>query len=153
VSIRAADNAAPVSNILFSEDCKRGHVFFAADGWEVALTRAESGLLKELARSPCQVLSRDQLRHAVAGRGADPLERSIDMLVARLRRKMELDPKLPRFLVTVPGVGYKLMARPRTAADTRHSKAQSTKPDTRHITALDRVALARHSYECSSGSP
>src|SRR6516165_1826088 len=77
--------SAPVSSILHIEDCKLdfgGCVFINADGREVALTRAESNLLKELASSPCQVLSREKLRHAVAGRGAEPFDRSIDMLVA-----------------------------------------------------------------------
>ena len=106
-----------------------------ADGREIALTRAESGLLKELARSPCQVLSRDRLRHAVAGRSADYFERSIDMLIARLRRKIEPDPKHPRFLVTVPRIGYKLIARPQSA-EARQSEAPSTEPETRQITAL-----------------
>ena len=108
----------------------------------MALTRAETELLKELAGSPGQILSRDKLRHAVAGRGAtpldrsmDPFDRSIDMLVARLRRKIEPNPKVPRFLVTVQGVGYKLMARA-ASADARRSGAEPTEPERRQITAL-----------------
>jgi DNA-binding winged helix-turn-helix (wHTH) protein len=77
----------------------------------VVLTRAESDLLKELVRSPRQVVSRDKLRYAVAGRSIDPFDRSVDMLVARVRRKIEPDPKVPRFLLTVLGVGYKLITR------------------------------------------
>ena len=88
------------------------HVYIDADGHELPLTRAEGVLLKELARGLGEGRSRDQLRHAVAGRSADPFDRSIDMLVARVRHKIEPDPKAPRFLITVPGVGYKLMARP-----------------------------------------
>src|SRR5215469_16001031 len=82
----ADSESSPVSNILCIEDCKldfAGCVFVDACGREVALTRAEANLLKELATSPCQVLSREKLRHAVAGRGAEPFDRSIDMLVAR----------------------------------------------------------------------
>ena len=85
----ADSKSSPVSSVLRIEDCKldfAGCVFVDGCGREVALTRAESNLLKELASSPCQVLSREQLRHAVAGRGAEPFDRSIDMLVARLRR-------------------------------------------------------------------
>ena len=74
------------------------HVFVDADGHEFPLTRAEGVLLKELARGLGEVRSRDQLRHAVAGRGADPFDRSIDNLVARLRHKIEPDPKTPRFI-------------------------------------------------------
>jgi DNA-binding response OmpR family regulator/class 3 adenylate cyclase/predicted ATPase len=131
-------NSSPVSSVLCIEDCKldfAGCVFVDACGREVALTRAESNLLKELASSPCQVLSRERLRHAVAGRGVEPFDRSIDMLVARLRRKIEPDPKAARFLVTVPGVGYKLMARPRSA-DARPPRAELVEPERRQLTAL-----------------
>src|SRR6516225_8633514 len=133
-----ASESSPVSGILCIEDCKLdfgGCVFVDACGREVALTRAESNLLKELASSPCEVLSREKLRHAVAGRGAEPFDRSIDMLVARLRRKIEPDPKAARFLITVPGVGYKLMARPRSA-DARPSGAKPAEPERRQLTAL-----------------
>src|SRR6516164_2839015 len=129
--------SSPVSGILCIEDCKLdfgGRVFVDAYGREVALTRAESILLKELASSPCQVLSREKLRRAVAGRGAEPFDRSIDMLVARLRRKIEPDPKVARFLVTVPGAGYKLIVRPR--ADARPSRAKPAAPERRQLTAL-----------------
>ena len=128
----------PVPSVLCLEDSKldfRGHAFVTPDGREVALTRAETDLLKGLARSPCQVVSRDKLRYAVAGRGADPFDRSMDMLVARVRRKIEPDPKVPRFLLAVPGVGYKLMARAQPA-EARPSGAGPTEPERRQITAL-----------------
>ena len=92
-----------------------GNVFVTPNDREVVLTRAESDLLKELVRSPRQVVSRDKLRYAVAGRGIDPFDRSVDMLVARVRRKIEPDPKVPRFLLTVLGVGYKLITRTQPA--------------------------------------
>ena len=130
--------------IVHIEDCTldlAGGIFVDAEGREVALTRAEMELLIELARNPGQILSRDKLRHAVAGRGAnpfyqsaDPFDRSIDMLVARLRRKIERDPKVPRFLVTMQGVGYKLMARPKSE-DARQS-SEPTELERRQITAL-----------------
>src|SRR6516225_595506 len=134
----ADSESSPVSSILCIEDCKldfAGCVFVDGCGREVALTRAESNLLKELASSPCQVLSRERLRRAVAGRGAEPFDRSIDMLVARLRRKIEPDPKAARFLVTVPGVGYKLMARPQSA-DAPPPRAEPAQPERRQLTAL-----------------
>jgi class 3 adenylate cyclase len=81
------------------------------------------------------VVSREKLRRAVAGRGAEPFDRSIDMLVARLRRKIEPDPKAARFLVTVPGVGYKLMVRPRSA-NARPSGAEPVEPERQQLTAL-----------------
>jgi predicted ATPase/class 3 adenylate cyclase/DNA-binding response OmpR family regulator len=135
---RTTDEPTPAPSVLSVDECKldlAGHVFVDANGREVALTRAEVELVKELARSPRQVLSRDSLRHAVAGRGADPFERSIDMLVARLRRKIEPYPKVPRILVTVPGVGYKLMVRPQSGG----GKPPTTGPtgsERRQVTAL-----------------
>jgi len=102
------------------EDCKldlAGHTFVDGRGREVRLTRAESALMTAFVDSPRRVLSRDRLRYAVAGRGAEPYDRSVDMLVARLRRKIEPDPKAPRFILSVPGVGYKFDVRPQSAAN------------------------------------
>ena len=101
-------------------DCKldlAGHTFVDGSGREVRLTRAETALLTAFVDSPRRVLSRDRLRYAVAGRGAEPYDRSVDMLVARLRRKIEPDPKAPRFILSVPGVGYKFDVRPQSAAN------------------------------------
>src|SRR5262249_39156195 len=70
------------------EDCKldlAGHTFVDCSGREVRLTRAEAALLTAFVDSPRRVLSRDQLRYAVAGRGAKPYDRSVNMLVARLQ--------------------------------------------------------------------
>src|SRR4029077_6030636 len=133
-----ACEARPAPGMLSIEDCRldlNGCVFVDAVGRGVALTRAETNLLKELAVSPCQVVSRDELRHAVTGRDPDPFDRSVDMLVARLRRKIEPDPKVPRFLVTVPGVGYKLLARPR-CAEVGQSGLKPNEPERRQVTAL-----------------
>jgi DNA-binding response OmpR family regulator len=102
------------------EDCKldlAGHTFVDGSGREVRLTRAETALLTAFVHSPRRALSRDQLRYAVAGRGAEPHDRSVDMLVARLRRKIEPDPKTPRFILSMPGVGYKFDVRPQSAAN------------------------------------
>ena len=92
-----------------------GRTCVDAKGQEVALTRAEFSLLLALARQPGRVLSRDELTRVVAGRGAEPDDRSVDVLMSRLRRKIEPDPKTPRIIVTVPGEGYKLTAKPQTA--------------------------------------
>jgi class 3 adenylate cyclase/DNA-binding response OmpR family regulator/predicted ATPase len=113
-----ADETVPAPVTI--EDCKldlAGHTFVDGSGREVRLTRAETALLTAFVDSPRRVLSRDQLRYAVAGRGAEPYDRSIDMLVARLRRKIEPDPKVPRFILSVPGVGYKFDVRPQSAAN------------------------------------
>jgi DNA-binding response OmpR family regulator/predicted ATPase/class 3 adenylate cyclase len=94
-----------------------GRSFVHADGRQVALTRAEAALLTALARSPGTVLSRDQLSYAVGGHGAELYGRGIDVLIGRLRRKIEPDPKLPRFILTVSGGGYKFATGPQTADD------------------------------------
>jgi DNA-binding response OmpR family regulator len=102
------------------EDCKldlASHTFVDGSGREVQLTCAEMALLTAFVDSPRRVLSRDQLRYAVAGRGAELYDRSVDMLVSRLRRKIEPDPKAPRFILSVPGVGYKFDVRPQSAAN------------------------------------
>lgn len=80
-----------------------------ATGQEVHLTRAEFDLLATLASRLGRVQTRDQLLDAVAGRGADPFDRTIDVLIGRVRRKIESDPKAPRLIVTVPGYGYKFV--------------------------------------------
>jgi DNA-binding response OmpR family regulator len=102
------------------EDCEldiASYTFTDGSGREVRLTRAETALLTAFVASPRRVLSRDQLRYAVARRGAEPYDRSVDMLIARLRRKIEPDPKAPRFILSVQGVGYKFDIRPQSAAN------------------------------------
>jgi DNA-binding response OmpR family regulator len=89
-----------------------------ASGRVVALTRAELTLLLSLARRPGRVVSRDELTRAVAGRGAEHGDRSVDVLISRLRRKIEANPKSPRVILTVPGAGYTLAAKPQIAAHT-----------------------------------
>jgi TolB-like protein len=87
-----------------------------SDGSEVPLTRSEFALLVQFVRNPGRVLSRDQLLDATAGRRAEPYDRSIDVLGGRLRRKIEPDPKVPRFMITVLGGGYKFAANVLEAA-------------------------------------
>jgi TolB-like protein/DNA-binding response OmpR family regulator len=95
-------------------------------GKEVPLTRAEFSLLLALARQPGRVLSRDELHRAMAGRGTEPDDRSVDVLISRLRRKIEADPKAPRIIVTMLGVGYKLIAKPTAAVPTLAETALPT---------------------------
>ena len=71
----------------------------------VRLTGAETSLLLVLARQPGQVFSRDELTRLCAIDGG---ERTIDVQVTRLRRKIEPDPRLPRYLQTIRGRGYVL---------------------------------------------
>lgn len=80
-------------------------------GAEVALTTGEFQLLQVLLDRPNQVLTRDQLLNALHGREAGPYDRSIDMQIGRLRRKLETDPAQPRLIKSVRGAGY-LFAAP-----------------------------------------
>src|SRR5262249_41642009 len=114
------DETAPSPPSLRIEDCELDlaqQTFVDGNGREMRLTRAEAALLRAFVASPCQVLSRDQLRLAVVGHGVGPYDRRVDMLVARLRRKIEPCPTASRFILTVPGVGYKFAARPQNTVD------------------------------------
>ena len=88
------------------------HSLTDATGNSVLLTPAEFRLLAALVRGAGRALSRDHLMQAMAGRDAEAFDRSVDVLVGRLRRKVEPDPKTPRLIVTVPGVGYRFTERP-----------------------------------------
>src|SRR5262245_46431845 len=84
------DESAPPPVSLRIEDCEldlTDQTFVDGNGREMRLTLAEAALLGAFVASPCQILTRDHLRRAVVGRGVDPYDRSVDMLVARLRRK------------------------------------------------------------------
>lgn len=74
---------------------------------EIGLTRAEFDLLTALVNSAGRVLSRDQLLDAIGSQFWTPVDRTIDVLVSRLRRKMEVDPKSPTIILTSHGYGYK----------------------------------------------
>jgi two-component system, OmpR family, response regulator len=81
------------------------------DGARVALTGAEFDLLFVFCERPRRVLSRDQLIDLTQGRSAAPFERSIDVLVSRLRQKMEKEPKEPRLIQTIRSGGYMFSPR------------------------------------------
>ncbi|MBI2255162.1 MAG: response regulator [Proteobacteria bacterium] len=78
---------------------------------EVELSTGEFDLLVALAERPQRVLSRDQLLDLTKGRTAQPFDRSIDVQIGRLRRKIESDPAQPRFITTVRGGGYMFAAK------------------------------------------
>ncbi len=76
-------------------------------GRPIELTPTEFELLLHLARSPGRVYTRSQLLDALHGVAFESYERAIDAHVKNLRRKIEPDPRQPRYLLTVYGVGYK----------------------------------------------
>lgn len=75
-------------------------------GAQVAITGAEFDLLRVFCERPQRVLSRDQLLDFTQGRSSGSLERSIDVLVSRLRRKIEVDQHRPEIIKTVRSGGY-----------------------------------------------
>ncbi len=76
------------------------------DGDLLHLTQAEYRILALLVRNPGRVIVRDDLMSAAAGRDWDPMDRSIDVHVSNLRKKLDLDPDLPSLIRTVRGAGY-----------------------------------------------
>jgi len=88
-------------------DAPRMHV--QVDGREVALTATEFQLLLYMARQPGRVFTRAQLLDAVHGVAIESYERAIDAHVKNIRHKIESDPRAPRHLQTVFGVGYRLV--------------------------------------------
>lgn len=81
---------------------------FSPDGVLVELTSGEFDLLHAFLLNPQRVLNRDQLLDIARGRVSGPFDRTIDVQVGRLRRKLEIDPKKPEIIKTVRGGGYML---------------------------------------------
>ena len=89
------------------------HRLFSADGAEIPLTSMEFDLLQAFARNPDRVLTRDRLLDIAHNKDADVFDRSIDVRMARIRRKIEIDPEKPQVLKTVRGAGYIFVSRAR----------------------------------------
>src|SRR5689334_22319531 len=85
-------------------------------GKALVLTAVEYDILLVLARSPGRVKSREQILNEVASRDFDGLDRSIDVHVSSLRKKLTDDPKNPRYIETIRSIGYR-MKRPEIVED------------------------------------
>ena len=81
-------------------------------GRAVELTATEFQLLLAMARQPGRVFTRSQLLDAIHGDAFEAYERAIDAHVKNIRHKIEPDPRAPRYLLTVFGVGYRLADAP-----------------------------------------
>jgi two-component system OmpR family response regulator len=109
-----AQPAAPASGPHASERIAVGrcqldltsHQLFDGEGREVPMTAMEFELLKYFVEHPHKVLSRDQILTSTRNRDWEPFDRSIDIRIARLRRKIESDPDNPQAIRTVRGAGY-----------------------------------------------
>lgn len=97
-----AEQAAFGHYVLDKEAAK----LLAEDGSEVQLTAMEYRLLKVFAENKGRVLNRDQLLEHAHDRSWDPFDRSIDIRISRLRRKLETNPEKPQIIRTVRGIGY-----------------------------------------------
>jgi two-component system phosphate regulon response regulator OmpR len=82
------------------------HRLFDATGNEITLTSMEFDLLKAFAQHPNRVLSREQLLDLAHNRDGDVFDRSIDVRITRIRKKIEVDAEKPQVLKTVRGAGY-----------------------------------------------
>jgi DNA-binding response OmpR family regulator len=76
------------------------------DDTEIQLTAMEFNLLKAFAANRGRVLNRDQILEQAHDRTWDPFDRSIDIRISRLRRKIEKNPEKPTIIKTVRGIGY-----------------------------------------------
>ena len=116
-----------------------GHSLTGPDSVGISLRRSEFHLLLAFLRAPGRVLSRDHLLDAVAGRQSAAFDRSIDVLVGRLRRKIEADPKSPALIITVPGVGYKFTERPQKLSpvlERNYGRLEPRRAERRQLTVM-----------------
>ncbi|MCA6218796.1 response regulator transcription factor [Ideonella sp. B7] len=95
----------------------------APTGLQVHLSEAECALLRAFLEHPRSTLNRQQLMDLARGQGVQQLDRSIDLLVSRLRHKLDDDPRAPRLIHTVRGVGYLFQA---LAGDDHHTGHPTT---------------------------
>ena len=118
-----AKPAAPVAVAAPAAASQRARLVFAgfsfdaaarsltdAAGQDVPLTTGEFDLLKVFTAHPGRVLSRDFLLEQTRGRGAGPFDRTIDVQIGRLRKKLADDPDEPKIIKSVRGAGYVLVS-------------------------------------------
>jgi DNA-binding response OmpR family regulator len=100
--------AEPDSRVKFGEFTLdlEAHQLLNEKDESISLTSMEFDLLKAFAENPNKVLDRDQLLSLSHNRDWDPFDRSIDIRITRLRRKIEVEPSKPQIIKTVRGAGY-----------------------------------------------
>jgi two-component system, OmpR family, alkaline phosphatase synthesis response regulator PhoP len=106
---RRVDAAADRADLIRAGDVMLDRPRMRAEvaGRRLDLTPAEFELLAALAKQPGRVFTRAQLLDVVGGLDTDAFERAIDAHVKNLRRKLEPDPRNPRYVLTVYGIGYR----------------------------------------------
>ncbi|MCW5651293.1 MAG: response regulator transcription factor [Ramlibacter sp.] len=105
---RRGEGAAPAAKVLRfgTLEIDRDARTVTAGGQACDLTSYQFDLLITLAERAGRVLTRDQIMEAVRGRELEAFDRSIDVHMGRIRAAIEADPKNPKRIVTVRGVGY-----------------------------------------------
>ena len=113
--LRRAEGARSGSGVIRAGDVELDvpRMLATVAGRRVELTPTEFQLLTTLAGQPGRIFTRSQLLDAVHGVAFESYERAIDAHVKNIRRKIEPDPRAPRYLLTVFGVGYRLADEPR----------------------------------------
>jgi len=114
--IRASSLTADIDNktvVLFSDWILdlAAHELKSTTGREVQLTSYEFQILSALVTNANKVLSRDRIMDQINGRDWIASDRSVDVLIGKIRKKIEKDPKRPVLVKTMRGLGYKLTAR------------------------------------------
>ncbi|MEM6421749.1 MAG: response regulator transcription factor, partial [Pseudomonadota bacterium] len=108
-AVPAAPPAAEPTSLNLGQtmyDLVRGSL--ERDGAVIRLTSSEQALMRVFARQPNEPVSRSRLAEELGGADGEVQERAVDVQITRLRRKIENDPKAPRYLQTVRGAGYML---------------------------------------------
>jgi len=113
--LRRARGAEPPAEVVRVHDLEidPGRYQATRAGTPLALTPTEFRLLLALARSPGRAFTRLQLIDQVHGYAFEGYERTVDAHIKNLRQKIEPDPRRPRYVLTVHGVGYRLAEAPR----------------------------------------
>lgn len=99
--------AVTVGNLSVDQSARVAHL----DGTPLQLTAIEFDLLLSLAKAPGRVKTREQLLLEVADRNFDVFDRSVDVHISSIRKKLGDDPKSPRFILTIRSAGY-MMRKP-----------------------------------------
>jgi two-component system, OmpR family, response regulator len=102
-SVRVGAERVPVGRCFLD---LAAHRLLDVAGQEVPLTSMEYDLLKVFTEHPNKVLTRDQILNLTHNRDWEPFDRSIDIRIARLRRKVETNPGEPQVIRTIRGAGY-----------------------------------------------
>ena len=82
------------------------HKLFGEGGEEIKITSMQFDLLKAFVENPNRVLTRDRLLETAHNQDRNPFDRSIDIRISRIRKKIEVDPEKPQVIKTVRGAGY-----------------------------------------------